>query len=169
MFDPKAFEGGDVCIDFFQKIGVELSTDQIVRVNESMSLNACGLLFAQRNIGQGFVQGFKGAPSKNDAFVASLSRLPGRLLKFKRSILLPLFDEWRADLEWMEERLGVSLSDLPEEDAPDAIGSEEDLLAIADLNRDALEDLLIAEIQKEGEQPRDRLIRNLELLRKIHY
>lgn len=169
VFDKDALYDGDVCVDFFNKIGVDVPREKIVRVNESLSLAACALLFSQRNLGEGFVQGFKGAPLKNNAFVSTISRLRGQPLKFKRSLVEPLFEKWKSDLDWMENRLGQSLSDMPEEDMPDAIGSEEDLFAVADRNREALEELLIEEIQKEGDQPRDRLIRNLELLRKLHY
>lgn len=138
-------------------------------MNEGLSLAACALLFAQRNLGEGFVQGFNGAPAKNNKFIASLYSLPGKPLKFKRSLVEPLFENWRADLEWMEERLGVSLADMPEEDTPDAIGCTEDLLVLADRHREELENLLFEEIRKEGANPRDRLVRNLELLRKLHY
>lgn len=169
VFDRETLNGGDVCLDFFSKIGLGISKDQIVRVNESLSLPACAMLFAQRNLGEGFVKGFKRAPAKNNAFIAALSRLPGDPLKFKRSYVAPIFEEWRKDLEWMEERLGQSLSDLPDEDSDDAIGSAEDLLAVADRHRHELEELLFEEIQKDGDQPRDRLVRNLELLRKLHY
>ncbi|MFU8863554.1 MAG: hypothetical protein ACNA7O_06535 [Rhodobacterales bacterium] len=169
VFDRSTLKQGDVCIDFFGQIGIDLSVEQVVRVNESLSLPACALLFAQRHLGEGFVQGFKRAPAKNNAFIAALSRLPGDPLKFKRSYVAPIFEEWRKDLEWMEERLGQSLSDLPDEDSDDAIGSAEDLLAVADRHRHELEELLFEEIRKEGDQPRDRLIRNLELLRKLHY
>lgn len=134
-----------------------------------MSLAACALLYAQRNFGEGVVQGFKGAQVKNKAFVTTLSRMPGKPIKFKRSLVAPMFEAYREDLDWMEERLGASLSDLPDEDSPDAIGGAEDLLLVAENHREELENLLYAAIQKEQDQPRDRLIRNLELLRKLHY
>lgn len=169
VFDPKELQGGDVCVDFFQKIGINLEPTQIVRVNEGLSLIASALLFSQRNLGDGFVRGFSGAQKKNNAFVSTLSRIPGEPLRFKRSFVEPLFERHRADIDWMEERLGVSLSDLPDEDAPSAIGSEEELLAVADQHLHELEELLLQKILKQGEKPRDRLVRNMDFLRKMHY
>lgn len=169
IFDTNYLVEGDVCIDFFNKIGVEIKSNQVIRVNEGLSLSACALLYAQRNLGEGFVQGFNGASQKNNNFIAALSRFSGPPLKFKRSFVEPIFEEWRGDLEWMEERIGFSLSDMPEEDMPDAVGSSEDLLLVADRHREELEEMLIAEVQKEGASPRDRLTRSLELMRKLHY
>lgn len=87
IFDSKRLQGGDVCTDFFQKIGINLEPTQIVRVNEGLSLLASALLFSQRNLGEGFVQGFKGAALKNNAFISTLSRIPGERLRFKRSLV----------------------------------------------------------------------------------
>ena len=169
IFDPRNLVSGDVCIDFFSELGLKIDHDQVVRVNESMSLEACALLFAQRSLGQGFVQGFEGVHAKNFAFFSSLSAVGTGKFRFKRSFVESIIERYRHDIDWMEERLGSPILDLPEEDEPDSIGSEEDLLHIADRNLDALEDLLFREICKQGDAPRDRLIRNLELLRKMHY
>lgn len=169
LFDPASLVSGDVCVDFFAELGLQIRPDQVVRANESMSLEACALLFAQRSLGQGFVQGFEGVHASNFAFIDSLSRIGKGKFRFKRSFLEPIVEKYRHDIDWMEARLGVSILDLPDKDDQDSIGSAEDLLQIADRNRDALEDLLFREICKQGDAPRDRLIRNLELLRKMRY
>lgn len=169
LFDPAEMRGGDVCLDFFEKAGINLLPEQVVRVNESMSLTACALLFAQRNRGEGFVQGFKAAPTKNNAFISTLGRLPGPPLRFKRSLVEPLLEKWKEDIDWMEDRLGISLVDLPIEDSPDAIGSEDELLSFAQQNSDVLEGLILNELKKEGAKPLDRVVRNVELLRNLHY
>lgn len=57
LFDSNSLKNGDVCLDFFENIGISIHPDQVVRLNESMSLNACAFLFAQRILGKGFVQG----------------------------------------------------------------------------------------------------------------
>ncbi len=169
LFDPAALLGGDICLDFCRELNIDISSDQIVRANESMSLDACALLFAQRRLGQGFVQGFHSAPVSNNKFIATLSSLGQGKLRFKRAFLAPIMERHRADLDWMEERLGQRLWDMPEEDHPDAIGSAEDLLNVADKARDLLENTLTDLIRKDGDKPRDRLVRNLELLRMMHY
>jgi hypothetical protein len=169
LFKPSQLKDGDVCVDFFAELGVPLSVNDVVRQNESMSLEASALLFAQRNLGEGFVQGFERATEKNNLFLAAITRIPGGKIRFKRSLVQPVYEKNREDLAWIEERLGQEIMDLPEEDGPDAIGNAADLLRIADRSRDALEDLLIAEIRKDGEGKRDRLVRNLELLRKLYY
>jgi hypothetical protein len=169
VFDPSTLHGGDVCLDFFQELGIEVDREKIVRVNESMSLEACALLFAQRHLGQGFVQGFDTAQFSNNKFIATLTTVGKGKLRFKRAFLTRIMERHKADLEWMEERLNQRLWDVPEEDHPDAIGNAEDLLKVADKARDLLENLLMEQIQKDGKKPRDRLLRNLELLRTMHY
>ncbi len=169
VFEKSFLKDGDVCLDFYGKLGIDLSQNQVVRVNESLSLSACALLFAQRHLGDGFVKGFKDAPASNNAFIDSLAVLKGEPLTFKKSIVEATFEKNLGDLEWMESRLGVSLSDIPEDESPYSVGSEEDLLTIAESCREQLEQILIEKIYKVGDEPRDKLINNLEFLRKMHY
>lgn len=168
VFDSETLKNGDVCLDFYSRIGVAISSDQVVRVNDGLSLSACALLFAQRSLGDGIVKGYKGAPSQNNSFVAALSKLKGEPFRLKKSLVEAAFKKHEKDLRWMESRLEIPLSDLPDEDSPNSIGNEKELLAIADRHRDVLEDILIKEIKKDGKKPRDRLVRNLNLLRKIY-
>lgn len=169
FFHPAHLKDGDVCLDFFSEIGASVTSEEVVRKNASLSLEASALLFVQRNLGEGFVRGFDEAPAKNQAFIKALSRIGHGKIRFQRSLVEKIYEQNRQDLDWMEDRLGHAILDLPVDDAPDAIGCVEDLFRIADQHRDALEDLLMAEIRKDGPLERDRLIRNLELLRKLHY
>ena len=157
-FKSSCLVEGDVVIDFFHEMGEPISPDRVVRVNESLSLEACALLYAQRKLGKGFVQGFLGAARKNSSFVNCLAKLNGQKLSFSRSYCEPIIERNKKDLAWIEARIAESILDLPENDSENAISSPDDLLEIADESIEKLESLLIDEIRSDGDKTRDRLL-----------
>lgn len=168
-FAPDRLVDGDVVRDLASELGIEIKDADIVRSNESISLEALALLFAQRRLGEGFVSGFPGAQRSNARFVAAISTLGSGRLRFSPRLVDPVIARNRADLDWMEQRLGESLDDGRDADDPLAISSEDDLLRIAEENREKLDRLLIGIIRSKGQDPQAGLVRNLELLRKLHY
>jgi hypothetical protein len=111
-FAPNSLLNGDVVQDFAHEIGVgPLKEDQIIRANESLSLEAVALLYVQRKMGQGFVQGFNGAPAANNTFIARLATIGTRKFAFSPQMLAPLLEKERADIAWMEDRLGHPFAD----------------------------------------------------------
>lgn len=169
LFDPLLLKGKDVVLDFFDEIHHDLNPDHIVRTNESLSLTACAFLYAQRVLGSGYVTNVKSAAAKNAAFVAELGKFRCGKFRLKRSFVEPFIDENKSDIQWMEERLGRPILDLPERDDPDAVGCEEDLLRVAEENLHKLDEALLAKIALRYEHGNERLLNALELLRKLHY
>lgn len=167
-FDPKQLKNNDVVVDFFDLVGMPLASEDIITTNESLSLEAVGLLFAQRSLGDGFVQGFRGAATMNQVFIEALRGIGSGKLALAPELLNPLIEENRDDLDWMEKRLGEPLLDAPKTEGRQ-IASEEDLLTIAEENRDALNARLLELIQAQDLAPRDQLVRNLNLLRTLCY
>lgn len=168
LFDKDSLAGGDAVIDFYAEMGHDLPASQVIRVNETLSLPAVALLYAQRQLGGGMPRGFKRAGQANAAFIAALAKLEGPKPQFSHGLLDPILDRFAGDLEWLEKRVGVPVIDRPEVDGPDAIGGHDDLLALADAHADSLHALLQDELQREGPEPRDRLRRALEALRGIY-
>lgn len=167
-FDPKCLKDNNVVVDFFDMINRPLAAEDIVTTNESLSLEAVALLFAQRKLGDGFVQGFQGAAALNEIFIEALRGIGSSKLALAPELLNPIIEENRDDLEWMEDRLGEPLLDAPKTKGR-LIATEEDLLAIAEENRDALNARLLELIQTQDLTPRNQLVRNLNLLRTLCY
>jgi hypothetical protein len=168
IFDPDHLRSRDVVIDFFSEIGVELSPEAIMQTNEALSLEATALLYVQRRLGDGYVRGFRKAGAGNRAFIEALRGIGTGKLTFASEFVDPILEEYRADLEWMEARLGMALEDAPKTEGP-LIASEDDLLRIVEEDDDALNTRLIELIQAKGGAPRDQLVCNLNLMRELCY
>ncbi len=153
-------------VDLAHELGVALSPHQVVRVNESLTLEAVALLFVQRKWGEGFVRGFRGAPRMNADFAAALAGIGDSKFAFSHDLVSPWIEEHRADVKWIEQRLGLAVLDAPKASSR-PVSSEEDLLAIALENANALESL-VGEHASEAVDARDRLVENLEILRRRH-
>ena len=159
---------GDVVQDFAHEIGAgPLAEDQIIRANESLSLEAVALLYVQRKMGQGFVQGFDRAHAANNTFIARLGTIGRRKFAFSPQLLAPVLEKERDDIAWMEERLGHPFSET-EAAHPDAIDSLDDLVDIALGQFDAVQDVL-GENAVDGPATTETLVRALERLREQGY
>lgn len=167
-YDRQTLVGGDVVRDFAAFLGVEIAESPASEANIALSAEATALLFAQRHLGAGFVAGFPGAERANHVFVNALRRIGSRKLTFSDSLWNPIMEKNRADLDWIEERLGMPLRDGPNPDAL-AVSGEEDLLRLASESQDALEAVLIDHVRKTKSSPIEKTVSTLELLRKLSY
>ena len=128
-YSPASFEANCVVRDFVSHIGIELAVPVDARANASLSRNALALLFAYRRSEHQFGAGAT-VPGENRRLVRLLSRLEGGQVSLANSLLHPVIQANRSDLEWMEARLGEPLRDgLDDRDGPDAITSDDDLLS----------------------------------------
>lgn len=129
LFTPTRLEGGCAVRDFCHETGIPLKKSfAVVRTNESLSQESCGLLYAYRKFGPGFGVG-KAAVAENLALDRIFLRLPGRKFKFAKDLLNAAFETEKKDISWMEQQLGEKFSKAPP--APDGIRSEKDLLKIS--------------------------------------
>lgn len=168
-FSPDRMLNGDVVQDFAHEIGLgPLKEDQIIRANESRSLEAAALLYVQRKLGQGFVQGFDGAQVVNNTFIARLATIGTRKFAFSPQMLAPILEKERDDIAWMEDRLGHGFSG-GSAAHKDAISSLDDLVDIALEQYDAVQELLGEKAAIEGPATPESLVRALERLREKCY
>jgi len=167
-FAPRRLQGGDVVKDFSEEVGVApLSEDQIIRTNESLSLEAVAVLYVQRRLGQGFVLGFNRANAANKAFTSSLAKIGSGKFSLSSKMLAPILEKERDDIAWMEARLGHPFSDSGK-DNKDAIDSLDDLVDIALGQFDAVQDLL-GDNAVDGPATTETLVKALERLREQCY
>lgn len=164
-FSPDHLANGDVVQDVAREIGIApLAEGQIIRTNESLSLEAAALLYVQRRFGRGFVSGFEGAQAANMAFIQKLSTTGSRKFAFSTKILAPVLEKERADIAWMEARLGHPFSDSGA-DHRDSIDSLDDLVDIALGEYDAVQHLLGKSVTENVPATIENLVRALEQLR----
>ncbi|MEF9602459.1 hypothetical protein O4J55_08950 [Paracoccus sp. PXZ] len=161
--------GGDVVRDFAETVGISMPPDdQILRSNESLSLEATALLYVQRKYGQGFIKGFNAAEKANNAFIARLAQIGTRKLAFSETMMAPMLDEIADDIAWMEERLGHAFCEAGTA-SPDAISSLDDLVEIALENYDKVLKALGEDVPKAGGATLETLVNALEDLREKSY
>jgi hypothetical protein len=106
-------------------VGVDFPADRVIRVNESISREAVALLYTFRKLGGGTQ-----APSRARVRrqVSALKEVGATKFRFSPDLLRPVLDEHRADIEWMEARLGDSLDEELGEHEPGDVRDEWDLL-----------------------------------------
>lgn len=130
-FDRAVLKDGDVVVDCADQLGLPLDPAQIVRTNESLSLEAAALLFAERRFGDGFTM-FDGVQHtrQNRRFVARLMQQKGQKFLLSSAALAPVLDKFREEIAWLEDRIAYRF-DLDQAGAGSGIGSQAELLAQA--------------------------------------
>lgn len=150
-YDRTTLEGGDVVLDFASRAGIELEGYERVETNTTLSLQAISVLYAQKKLGKRFTS-YPGFDRDTIAFLQALGGLGDDRLRFGARLLEPVLDKGRADSDWIEERLGVTIVDAPDE-GDGVISCEQDLLDVADRTFARLGEVLIGEIIGGAEGP----------------
>jgi hypothetical protein len=147
-FDAAAFPGGDVVLDFCQRLGIALRPETVPRVNESLSREALSLLFAYRKFGPGYGVGAN-AVRENTQLIAALHSIAGGKTRFAPELTQSVLEANREDVRWMEERLGMALDENQQASADD-VRSEADLLNIDPAALNVLKDLIGKQLLPRG-------------------
>ncbi len=127
-FIPSQFPNQCAVTDFAQHIGMPIDPAQIVRTNESLSLEAVQLLYAYRVQG-GSVGLGTDAMRSDRKLVEFLAGMGGGKLRFSPTLVQPVLDEMRDDIAWVEQLTGVSMRESTTQSG-NMIESEADLLSI---------------------------------------
>ena len=128
-FDPANFSHHCIVADFCEQIGIEgPARSDIERTNESLTREACGLLFAYRKFGPGYGIG-EDVIKENSRIIAPLFGISGSKLKVSKALLKSALGAERRDIGWMEKRIGSLLREKITDDGTE-VSVEEDLLMI---------------------------------------
>ena len=128
-FDPATFPERCVVRDFHHQLGMpEPAPDSVSRSNESLSREACGILYAYRKFGPGFGVG-PGVIAENVRLIAPLFSMGGEKFRVSRKVLDAGLILDAEDIAWMERRLGDPLDEETRNEESE-ITCEEDLLRI---------------------------------------
>ncbi|PFG08967.1 hypothetical protein [Marinobacter sp. LV10MA510-1] len=127
LFDRNVLSGQDVVSDFYHRVGISQAPKEVIDDNQSLNLAALSVIYKNRKINSA-----KGALTgvANSKLVLAARHLEGPRFHFGDNIVAPLLEAYRGEIEWMEQRLGVSLH---ESIAPEgACESEQDLFKWAE-------------------------------------
>ncbi|MDD2725041.1 MAG: hypothetical protein PHH59_13600 [Methylovulum sp.] len=134
-FDPSTFTNGCVVQDFCTKLDINFPVELIKSSNIGLSREALAFLYtyhkynAAYSTGSNSVRGKRGHRRKDLLMFNRLATLPGNKTRFSwDTAITPMLEERKADIAWIEKRLGVSM-DEPHKDAGPVIASESDLLS----------------------------------------
>lgn len=128
-FDPESFKNRCVVQDLCEQIGIgALPSEAVVRMNESLCREACGILYAYRKYGAPIEIG-KDALKASKQLVSPFLAMGGTKFRVSKSLVMAGLAKESKDLEWMEKRLGKSLREEIAEDGSE-VQSEDDLLRI---------------------------------------
>lgn len=127
-FEPAAFTNQCVVADFCEQTGVRLPDNSVVeRLNESLTREACGILYVYRRFSSGYGVG-RDVIKENNQIIAPLIRMRGTRFKVSKA-MMGLSPQEKKDLRWMERRLGTNLRDTTIDDGTE-VRTEDDLLRV---------------------------------------
>jgi hypothetical protein len=126
-FEPAQFADANVVKDFCARLQINLSPRRVVYMNESISRQVVGLLYTYHKYCTIF--GATKMNAKSTERLAMLLRHAGAdKFRLSPNILRPILQDNKADVEWMEERLGDSLQEQLGNHQPGDVRDEKDLL-----------------------------------------
>jgi hypothetical protein len=123
-FDPNSLKDGDVVHDFLSRLDVDISSEKIIRVNDSLSLEAIALIYIYRKFGPNYGAGVE-ALRKNKYLISILREIGNTKFKLSQEVIKPILDANRKDIVWMQKRLGEDLIEVAQNMG---ISSESELL-----------------------------------------
>lgn len=165
-YDRDRLRDGDVVADFLHLAGLAPPVGTPPEANTSLSAEATALLYLQRSRGEGFPAGFPGALQRNAEFIRRLRTIGQRKFDFSQGLWAPVLEANRADLDWMEDRLGTSLPDRADPRAI-LIGAERDLTGTAMQSYAALEELVASSIVDTNRTAAGDIACAVDLLRRL--
>lgn len=126
-FDKKALDEGDVVVDFCRRIGVTVKSDQIVRTNESISLEAASLLYIHR---KRYPEASSGRATIDRPFIALLRKAGTSRFQFHGAFVRERIEPYIDDMRQVCHRVGFDEETFLYTDHG-GIRSEEDLVGVA--------------------------------------
>jgi hypothetical protein len=124
---PGSFPSGCVVEDFCTRLGLALPRERVVHVNSSISRDAVALLYTYRKLGRELGSLNMTGP-QNKRLVEALKDVGRKTFRISPEVVRPILQSNRADIQWMERRLGEPLHEELGEHQPGDVRDESDLL-----------------------------------------
>ena len=153
-FKPSTFPNGDVVLDFARTVGLDISPEEVIRKNESLSLEAVALLYAER-MSNGPVSKNKEAVAENIRMQKRLGFLKGGKFVWSEEYLRPAIEARADSIRWIEDYLGEDFSGEDSQGAS-VIDHPDQFLAIAREAEPGLYRFVDKNIEPLNGQPKTR-------------
>jgi hypothetical protein len=122
-FNVRSFPDGCAVRDFCQRLGIELPSARVVRRNDSLPRQTVSLLYTYYKLGPNGATAMPGPK-----LLKRLTAMGNEPFRISADVIKPILEKHRADISWMEARLGQSLhEDIGDHQAGD-VRDESDLL-----------------------------------------
>lgn len=112
LFNTADFPNRCVVQDFCRRIGMDFPADKVITANIALTLPAIRLLYAYRKFGSGYGIG-PWMIRENQLLIDQLTKLDGPKLRFDDSMVEPVLNKYREDIQWMETRIGKPFKPQP--------------------------------------------------------
>lgn len=122
-FDVGSFPDGCAVRDFCQRLGIELPSARVVRLNDSLSRQAVSLLYTYYRLGP-----MGATPMPGPKLMKCLTAMGNEPFRISSDVIKPILEKHRADINWMEARLGQSLHEKIDNYQAGDVRDESDLL-----------------------------------------
>ena len=158
-FDPELFPGRCVVMDFCDRTGIEFDSGKVIRVNESLNLNAIKFLHAicKHRISRGKSMPFSMTAMellKWESIIHVLKAVPGPPLRLHSSLTSDFAEAFAVDQPSLERRLGRSApATLAVRRDDEGIRSEDDLKSFDRDTLDWLEVFTGECVGRDGQDP----------------
>jgi hypothetical protein len=124
-FDVKSFPDGCAVRDFCDRLGIELPSARIVRLNDSLPRQSVSLLYTYYKLGPNVATAMAGPK-----LLKRLTAIGNEPFRISADVIKPILEKNRADISWMEARLGQSLHEEIGDHQAGDVRTESDLLCI---------------------------------------
>ncbi|MDG1360768.1 MAG: hypothetical protein P8P71_10035 [Phycisphaerales bacterium] len=158
-FDLELFPGRCVVMDFCDRAGIEFDSGKVIRVNESLNLNAIKFLHAicRHRIARGKSMPFSMTAMellKWESIIHVLKAVPGPPLRLHSSLTSTFAEAFKAEQPVLEKRLGRSApSTLATGRNDEGIRSEAELGSFDRDTLDWLEECTGERVGRDGQDP----------------
>ena len=125
-FDTGSFPHECAVRDFCTRLGIDLPPERIVRLNESLPRQLVALLYTYRKVGPDGAATMTG--QQRQGLLDRLAAIGSDPFRLSPEVIRPILEKNRADIGWMEARLGQTLHEDLGEHLPGDVRDESDLL-----------------------------------------
>jgi len=126
-FDPITFPGGCAVRDFCARLDIALPSKRIYRLNDSLSWQSIAMLYVYNKLRHKYGFSIMGG-SEAQELGNRLTICGADKFRFSMDVIRPVLEKNRADIQWMEHRLGHSLHEELGEHQLGDVRDESDLL-----------------------------------------
>ncbi|MGD9969664.1 MAG: hypothetical protein AB7S65_04355 [Sulfuricurvum sp.] len=123
-FDPSVFPNNDITLDFCERLGIKIESKAAIRANETISQEAISILFTYNKYGRKASFGVQDH-KLNHLLVEKIRHIGTTRFHFSSHLIETVLANNKTDIEWIENRMNISLRDTNTPNNTEINGEEE--------------------------------------------